>query len=147
MSKLYYLTNNVAEGKVDFDEMVKDEIIYNADSVKFGRIVDVIVLDKKTREGQPYEQIQLVIEGEDRKRYTKNWSVDFCRKYLNQLGVKAADLHHAMVVFKITEPKFKRLGMFMFCIIVEGENGHYISTEPFQEEGTDYSERLKKLGL
>lgn len=147
MKNLFYLDNKVEEGKAAFDEMVKNEVIYNADGAKFGRIVDVIVLDKKTREGQPYEQIQLVIEGEDRKRYTKNWSVDFCRKYLNQLGVKAADLHHAMVVFKIAEQKFKRLGMFIFCVIADNDDGEYVVTEPYQEEGTDYSERLKKLGL
>ena len=138
-----FILDRVEEGKVAFDEMVKDEIIYNPDGCKYGRVTDVLVLDKKTREGQAYEQIQLVIEGSDKRRYTKNWSVDFCRKYLGQLGVKAADIHHAMVVFKVVDAKFKRLGMFMFC----KTDGEAVCTEPYEDEGTDFSERLKKLGL
>lgn len=142
-NKQLFILDKIEEGQTAFDEMVKDEVIYNPEDCKYGRIVDILVLDKKTREGQAYEQIQLVIEGSDRKRYTKNWSVDFCRKYFNQLGVKSADIHHAMVVFKIIDTRFKRIGMFMFCVT----DDDYITTEPYEEEGTDFSERLKKLGL
>lgn len=142
-NKQLFILDKIEEGAAAFDEMVKDEIIYNPEGCKYGRIVDILVLDKKTREGQAYEQIQLVIEGSDRKRYTKNWSVDFCRKYFNQMGVKSADIHHAMVVFKVTDTRFKRIGMFMFCVT----DGVCVTTEPYEEEGTDFSERLKKLGL
>lgn len=137
------ILEKVTEGKEILEEIVKDEQIFNPEGVKAGRIVDILVLDKKTREGQPYEQIQLVIEGTDSKRYTKNWSVDFCRKYFNQIGVKAADIHHAMVIFKLTDSKFKRAGMFMFVENIEGAP----FTCPYEDEGTDFSERLKKLGL
>lgn len=142
-NKHLFILDKIEEGTAAFEEMVKDEIIYNPEGCKYGRIVDILVLDKKTREGQAYEQIQLVIEGSDRKRYTKNWSVDFCRKYFNQIGIKSVDIHHAMVIFKITDTRFKRIGMFMFCVT----DGEYVTTEPYEEEGTDFSERLKKLGL
>lgn len=142
-NKQLFILDAIEEGQAAFDDMVKGEVIYNPEGCKYGRIVDILVLDKKTREGQAYEQIQLVIEGSDRKRYTKNWSVDFCRKYFNQLGVKSADIHHAMVIFKITDTRFKRIGMFMFCVT----DGDYVTIEPYEEEGTDFSERLKKLGL
>lgn len=142
-NKKLFILDKVEEGEAAFNEMVKDEMIYNPDGAKYGRIVDILVLDKKTREGQAYEQIQLVIEGSDKKRYTKNWSVDFCRKYFNQLGVKSADIHHAMIVFKISDTRFKRMGMFMFCVT----DGEAVIPEAYEDEGTDFSERLKKLGL
>lgn len=142
-NKKLFIIDKVEDGAAAFDQMVDDEMIYNPEGCKYGRVVDILVLDKKTREGQAYEQIQLVIEGSDRKRYTKNWSVDFCRKYFNQLEVKSPDIHHAMVVFKISDARFKRVGMFMFCVT----NGEYVMTEPYEDEGTDFSERLKKLGL
>lgn len=142
-NKQLFIIDRLEDGNVPFGNMVDCGVIYNPEGCRYGRIVDILVLDKKTREGQAYEQIQLVIEGSDRKRYTKNWSVDFCRKYFNQLGVKSADIHHAMVVFKINDTRFKRIGMFMFCVT----DGEYVTTEPYEEEGTDFSERLKKLGL
>lgn len=142
-NKHLFILDKIEEGEAAFNEMVEDEIIYNPEGCKYGRIVDILVLDKKTREGQAYEQIQLVIEGSDRKRYTKNWSVDFCRKYFNQIGIKSVDIHHAMVVFKVNDTRFKRVGMFMFCVT----DDEFVVTEPYEEEGTDFSERLKKLGL
>ena len=144
------LLSNVADGKPILKELIDDEMIYNPDGVKCGRVVDILVLDKKNRDGQAYEQIQLVIEGDDNRRYTKNWSVDFTRKYFNQLGVKSADVIHAMCVFKVSQARFKNIGMFMFVKEIEdaGIDGRSCyATWAYEDEATDFTERLKKLGL
>ena len=57
---------------------------------KIGYVTEVALLERKTREGQSFNQIQFEVLSEGRK-YRKRYSIDFCRKYLNQLKVKAAE--------------------------------------------------------
>lgn len=115
---------------------------------KIGYVTEVAVLERKTREGQSFNQIQFEVLSEGRK-YRKRYSIDFCRKYLNQLKVKAAECKLSIVIFKVNEAMYRSIGYFAFIdAAVNPDTGatDYFSC-PYVDEGADYSAQLEKLGL
>lgn len=137
--------------KAELDQMlgalISDETVYNDDGMLIGNISAIKVLERKTREGQPYNQIELCVRSTDGKTFTKRWSVDFTRKFLQQVGVKAEEIEGAVVIFK-QKDNFRNIGFFAFVIAISDENGEVgLDIRRYIDEGTDFKDALKKLGL
>ena len=115
--------------------------------VRIGYITEIAVLERKTKKGQPFNQIQFEVES-DGKRYRKRYSVDFCRKYLTQLKLKAENCHKALVLFKVNEAMYISIGYFAFIKAdLSNPDMPYYFPAAYVDEGKDYSEALAKLGL
>lgn len=137
--------------KAELDQMlgalISDETVYNDDGMLIGNISAIKVLERKTREGQPYNQIELSVRSTDGKTFTKRWSVDFTRKFLQQVGVKAEEIEGAVVIFK-QKDNFRNIGFFAFVVGICDENGEVgLDIRRYIDEGTDFKDALKKLGL
>lgn len=136
-----------SEMKDILKEMIADDYFNSPDDVKIGSIENIEVKTCKTKEGQEFEQIIFHVRSDDGKQYNKRMSVDFTRKYFNQLGVKARDLIGQAVVFKVKN-KYKECGMFAFLSVEQedGEDPCYV-VNYFRDEEDDFMARLEKLGL
>lgn len=127
--------------------MISDDYFNNPDDIKIGAIENIEVKTCKTRDGQEFEQIIFHVRSDDGKQYHKRMSVDFTRKYFNQIGVKAKDIIGQTVVFKVKN-KFKECGMFAFLSYEKEDDDHacYV-VNYFRDEGDDFMAKLEKLGL
>lgn len=125
------------------EELIENDVFYNPNGIGIGYVDSIQLLDRTTKDNQEYTQIQFNIKSADGKVYSKRYSTDFARKYLMQLGIKAAETVGLAVVFKPTG-KFKNIGWWAF--VTENEGAY--DFQPYLEDGiTDIAERLKKLGL
>lgn len=131
-----------------YDKLVDDDVFYNPDGIQIGFISSIEVLERKTREGQEYAQIQFNVKANDGKNYSKRYSTDFTRKYLMQVNAKAADTVGCVVVFKPTG-QYKNIGWWAFVIGEANDDGDMIyDIQPYQDDTiSNVAEKLKKLGL
>lgn len=131
-----------------YDKLVNDDVFYNPDGIQIGFISGIEVLERKTREGQEYAQVQFNVKSSDGKNYSKRYSTDFARKYLMQLNVKAAETAGALVVFKPTG-QYKNIGWWAFVIGEADDEGDMIyDIQPYKDDTiSNVAEKLKKLGL
>lgn len=140
------------EMKSTLEKMKKDDVFFNPDGIEIGEIAEINVLDRKTREGNAFQQVELVVRAEDGKTYKKRYSVDFYRKFGNQIGYKAIETIGATVVFK-PQPKYKNIGWFAYVTQIphtQDENGN-VSYEydiyQYIDDENDSKEKLEKLGI
>lgn len=147
---LAFLTKK--EMKPTLEEMKKDEVFFNPDGIEIGEITEINVLDRKTREGNAFQQVELVVRAEDGKTYKKRYSVDFYRKFGNQIGYKAIETIGASVVFK-PQPKYKNIGWFAYVVQIEvnqDEDGNVVydyNVYQYIDDENDSKEKLEKLGI
>ena len=140
------------EMKATLEEMKKNDIFFNPDGIEIGEIAEINVLDRKTREGNAFQQVELVVRAEDGKTYKKRYSVDFYRKFGNQIGYKAIETMGATVVFK-PQPKYKNIGWFAYVIRIEAnkdEDGNVVydyDVYQYIDDENDSKEKLEKLGI
>ncbi len=131
------------------DYLIKEDVFYtDPKSLEIGKIESIEVLDKTTRDKQNYSQIQLNVRANDGKKYVKQWSIDFTRKYLTQIGFKAKDIVNAVVVFK-PDNRFKNIKAFMFVTWGNDATGsiYYEITPYVNEDDANVLARLDKLGI
>lgn len=148
-ANLVFSTKSSDNLKLILDSMIKDEVFYsNPATLEIGKIESIEVLDKETREKQKYSQIQINVRSAEGKRYTKQWSVEFTRKYLNQIGYKAKDIINAVVIFK-PDTRFKNIKAFMFLtnLVDDTEEPQYALAPFINEEDANVLARLEKLGI
>lgn len=147
---LAFLRNK--EMKPTLDEMKKNDVFFNPEGIEIGEISEINVLDRKTREGNAFQQVELVVRAQDGKMYKKRYSVDFYRKFGNQIGYKAIETIGASVVFK-PQPKYKNIGWFAYILqtpINQDENGKIIygyDIYQYIDDENDSKEKLEKLGI
>ena len=140
------------EMKPTLEKMKKDNIFFNPDGIEIGEIVEINILDRKTREGNAFQQVELIVRAEDGKIYKKRYSVDFYRKFGNQIGYKALETIGASVVFK-PQPKYKNIGWFAYIaetIHDRDEDGNAIydyDIYQYIDDENDSKEKLEKLGI
>lgn len=137
--------------KAELDQMlgalISDETVYNDEGMLIGNISAIKVLERKTREGQPYNQIEISVRSTEGKTYTKRWSVDFTRKFLQQVGVKAEEIEGAVVIFK-QKDNFRNIGFFAFVVGISDEDGEVgLDIRRYIDDGINFKDALKKLGL
>lgn len=139
--------NRKAELESIMEALKEKETFYNPDGIIIGYVDSIEILDRKTKDNQEYTQIQFNIKATDGKNYNKRYSTDFARKYLVQLGIKAAETVGMAVALKPTG-KFKNIGWWAFITGEEIDDGLDYDIQPYQDDSTaDIAERLKKLGL
>ena len=140
------------EMKPTLEEMKKEEVFFNPDGIEIGEITEINVLERKTREGNSFQQVELVVRAEDGKTYKKRYSVDFYRKFGNQIGYKAIETIGATVVFK-PQPKYKNIGWFAYVTQIEvnqDEDGNVVydyGVYQYIDDENDSKEKLEKLGI
>lgn len=138
---------NQQQMKEALKEMISDEYFNNPDDIKIGNVENIEVKSCRTRDGQEFDQIIFHVRADDGKQYHKRMSVDFTRKYLNQIGVKAKDIIGQTIVFKVKN-KFKECGMFAFLSYEKEDEDHaYYVVNYFRDEEEDFMAKLEKLGL
>lgn len=77
------------------------------------------------------------------KSVRKSFSVDFLRKVLNQLGVKAADLVGKVMIITVKD-RFKQVGLFVpLAVSADG----FCPIQYQDEEETESLKKLADLGL
>lgn len=97
---------------------------------------------RKDEEKTKFNMIDLTVTS-DGRTYKKSYSVDFLRKYLVQLGIKAENAFNAAVMFK-PKDRFKNISYLAFI----GTDGNDFVTIPFVDEAdADVLKKLKELGL
>lgn len=129
-----------------WQEILSEEILRNADDLEIGVIESINILDKKTQDGNAFQQFEYTVQAKDGKRYKKRYSIDFIRKYLIQIGRKANDTIGAVVVFR-PQPKFKSIGWFAFIDEIMEEDGRFHEIVSYIDYDSDIADKLKKLGL
>ena len=131
-----------------YAQLASEDVFYNPDGIKIGFINGIEVLERKTREGQEYAQIQFNVKASDGKNFTKRYSTDFARKYLAQLEIKAAESVGCVVVFKPTG-QYKNIGWWAFVIGEDNDDGDMVyDIQSYQDDTiSNVAEKLKKLGL
>lgn len=116
--------------------------------VELGNIVKIELPERKTKEGATFYVIRFEVRFIDGKKYYKQYSVDFFRKYAKQLGIKAQDVMGALVIAKRTS-EFKRISFFSFV----GETVDTTTGEatfevlPYINEEEDLTSVFDKLGI
>lgn len=138
-----FITAKAEELDEILDTLIDNGDIFNPDGIQIGRVVDVEVLNRKNRDGQEYQKIQIDVASVKGNSYVKQYSVDFYRKFLTQLGIKSKDLKNVTVVFKPTG-KFKNIGFISFAYYDDEKTPHIYS---YIDESQDYSKILEGLGL
>lgn len=125
---------------------VIQEINHTSTEVKIGRLVAanvVKVVPKDTTKPQ-FDKIVLVVRGIDSKVYTKDFNVDFIRKYCAQNRIKLSQAENFPVVFKIGS--YKKIGFFAF-VATSIETGLPVAYTDYEEIPESDNEKLEKLGL
>lgn len=125
------------------DTLIKSGDIYNPDGVQIGRVTDIEVLTRKNSDGQEYQKIQIDVSSVKGNSFVKQYSVDFYRKFITQLGVKSKDLRNVAVIFKPTG-KYKNIGFIAFVYYDKKGSPRFYS---YIDESQDYSKILEGLGL
>lgn len=116
-----------------------------------GGIVTAVAVRECTRKDETkttFSMIDLQVTSKG-KNFRKSYSVDFLRKYLNQLGVKAENLFGAAVMFK-TKDKFKNISYL--AVIGTNKNDDqsdivFVTIPYVDEADQDVLKKLKDLGL
>ena len=126
---------------------VNSSVLVPADA-ELGNIVKIEVPERRTKEGATFYVVRLEVKFIDGKRYYKQYSVDFFRKYANQLGIKAQDVMGALVLAKRTT-EYKRISFFSFVgETVDAETGEVtFEALPYINEEEDMTSIFNKLGI
>lgn len=119
---------------------------HTSTEVKIGRLVAanvVKVVPKDTTKPQ-FDKIMLFVREVGGKVHTKDFNVDFMRKYCTQNKIRLSQAEGFPVVFKIGS--YKKIGFFAFIATNDetGEPSSYTDYEELPESDTD---KLEKLGL
>lgn len=116
-----------------------------SEDYKAGVITGIEVRDcvRKDEDKTKFNMIDLQVKSNG-KTYKKSYSVDFLRKYLLQLGIKAENLFNSAVMFK-TKDKFKNIGYL--AVIGVDEETNFVTIPYVDEADADALAKLKALGL
>lgn len=115
----------------------------NPEGVKIALLENIEVLDRKNRDGQEFNQIQLDFIASDGKRFKKTFSVDFARKLFTQLETNSEGLYDTIWVIKPTG-LYKNVGFFAVCALNDDGTPVIVS---YVDDALDFKAKLKKLGL
>lgn len=132
--------NNIKTESKNFRE---NEII--AEGHMLGTVIDIRPRECKGKDGNKFTLIEIVIRGEDNKRYKKSYSVDFMRKYLNQLKIKINSLKECAVSFR-PSGDYNNAAAVGF-IGASDEDLSDVSIHYYINEETSYDDYFEKLGL
>lgn len=122
------------------------EINHTSTEVKIGKLVAanvVKVVPKDTTKPQ-FDKIVLVVKELGGKVHTKDFNVDFMRKYCAQNRIKLSQAENFPVVFKIGQ--YKKIGFFAF-VATDMETGLPVAYTDYEEIPESDNEKLEKLGL
>lgn len=112
---------------------------------KAGTITGIQVREctRKDEDKTKFNMIDITVTS-DGRTYKKSYSVDFLRKYLIQLGIKAENTFNAAVMFK-PKDKFKNISYLAFIGV--DENTKFVTIPFVDEADQDVLKKLKELGL
>lgn len=133
-----------------------EEILKNATDTKLLRnakdccigYIDKVKIDEceNSENGQKFTMVRLIIVNEKGKEFKKSYSLEFYRKYINQLGVKSIDLKDTAVIFK-KKDRFNNISAFLPLQIDEDGKMSVFTYEDEDENGEDWRKALEKLGI
>lgn len=105
--------------------------------------INVRECQRRDEDKTKFNMIDITVAS-DGRTYKKSYSVDFLRKYLVQLGIKAENTFNAAVMFK-PKDKFKNIGYLAFIGV---DSDTKFVTIPFVDGADqDVLKKLKELGL
>ena len=121
------------------------EVQEMSDDYKAGTIIAIAVREctRKDEEKTKFNMIDLTVSS-DGRTYKKSYSVDFLRKYLVQLGIKAENAFNAAVMFK-PKDKFKNISYLAFIGV--SDDAEFVTIPFVDEADQDVLKKLKELGL
>lgn len=110
-----------------------------------GIVIDIRPKECKGKDGNKFTLIEFIIRGADNKRYKKSYSVDFMRKYLNQMNIKINSLKECAVSFR-PSGDYNNAAAVGF-IGASDEDLCDVSVHYYVNEETSYDDYFEKLGL
>lgn len=129
--------------KTDSEKLREKGVI--AEGHLLGTVIDIRPRECKGKDGNKFTLIEFIIRGEDNKRYKKSYSVDFMRKYLNQMKFKINNLKNCAVSFR-PSGDYNNAAAVGF-IGADNEDFSDIRVHYYVNEETSYDDYFEKLGL
>lgn len=136
---------------VNSDYKIDEEFlkVMNEAGYIHGTIINVEPRKITPRDDRPeFTMVDIYVKDIKGRRFKKSYSVDFIRKYLNQLNITVIDLAGKQVLFKQRD-EFKNISALTFIAVKELDDGSgvYPIQVSYINEPKDDTQRWKSLGL
>lgn len=106
-----------------------------------GEITNYAVRECNGANGK-FKMVDIFVTANKNKVYRKSFSVDFARKFFNQLGYKVRECIGAKVFITVKKP-YNNVGYMSFIVEDDGE----LNVWKYQEFSEDADKQLDELGL